>query len=90
MWQKIKCLLGRAKPKPITVLARDGLAGEWFRFKVHKDKRIYLYWFGYPFPLELQEDGSTICKKKGIRGYNKPYYWHWMEDDGRECRDAIL
>lgn len=90
MWQKIKCWLGKIFPKPRTVLARADLGGEWFRFKVHEGNQIYLHWFGYTFPLELQEDGSTICKKKGIRGYNKPYYWHWMEDDGRDCRQAEL
>lgn len=90
MWQKIKCWLGRVKIKPRTVLARADYSKEWFRFKVHKGNQIYLEWFGYPFPLELQEDGSTICKKKGVMIHNKRYYWHWMEDDGRECRDAVL
>lgn len=90
MWQKIKCWFRKTTPKPRTVLARDDLGGEWFRFKVHKGNQIYLLWFGYPFPIELQEDSSTVCKKKGIIGYNKPYYWHWMEDDGRECRQAEL
>lgn len=90
MIRKILSWFTKPLPKPRTVLARANMGGEWFRFKVHKGNQIYLYWFGYPFPLELQEDGSTICKKEGIKGYNKPYYGHWMEDDGRDCRDAIL
>ena len=90
MIRKILSWFTKPLPKPRTVLARANMGGEWFRFKVHKGNQIYLYWFGYPFPLELKEDGSTICKKEGIRGYNKQYYWHWMEDDGRDCRDAIL
>jgi hypothetical protein len=79
------------KTKPKTVLARDEDKDEWFRFKVHKGNQIWLVWvFGIPFPLELQKDGTTICKFKDIRGTNKPYPWVWMEDDGRECKDAEL
>lgn len=90
MIRKLLCWLGKHTPKHKTVLARADYGGEWFRFKVHEGDQIYLSWFGHPFPIELQEDGSTICKKEGIRGYNKSYCWHWMEDDGRECSDAVF
>lgn len=78
------------KPKTKTVLARDKDKDEWFRFKVHKGNQIYLIWGSLPFPLELQKDGSTICKFKDIVGTNKPDPWVWMEDDGRECKNAEL
>lgn len=88
MIKKLMCWLGRVKPKQRTVLAQSEYWHEWYRFKVHKNNQIYLSWNGYEFPLELQEDGSTICKQKGIACYNKPYYWNWIEDDGRECKQA--
>lgn len=78
------------KPKTKTVLARDKDKDEWFRFKVHKGNQIWLIWGSLPFPLELKEDGTTICKFKDIVGTNKPYPWVWMEDDGRECKNAEL
>lgn len=35
-------------------------------------------------------NGTFICKKKGIRGYNKPYPgWTWRADDhSTQCQDA--
>lgn len=72
-----------------TVIAKNW-SGEEFRFKVHKGNQIWLSWFGYPFPLEMKNDGTFICKVKGIRGYNKPYPgWTWREDDhSTQCPDA--
>lgn len=90
MIRKLLCWLGKLLKKPKTVLAKPEFGGEWFRFKVHKGNQIYLDWFGYPFPVELQEDGSTICKEEKVVGYNKRYHWRWIEDDGRNCRNALF
>lgn len=73
-----------------TIIAKSLLGGEEYRFKVHKGNQIYLSWWGRPFPLKMKNDGTFICKCKGIRGYNKPYtLWTWRADDhSTECPNA--
>lgn len=74
-----------------TVIAKND-SGEEFRFKVHKGNQIWLTWCGLPFPLEMKDDGTFICKEKSVRAYNKPYTgWTWRADDhSTQCPDAEL
>jgi hypothetical protein len=89
----LKELIMKLFPKKETkyILAKRKSDDKYFRFKVQSRNQIYLDWFGYPFPLEMQKDGTFICKKKGIRGYNRPYPgWEWIEDDGRKAKRATF
>lgn len=73
-----------------TVIAKNECSGKEYRFKVHNENQIWLRWIYGPFPLEMKNDGTLICKFKGIRGYNKPYLgWAWRPDDhSTQCPDA--
>lgn len=89
MFQFLKLLFKKKKQK--TVLATNHWSHITYRFIVHKNNQIYLDWFGYAFPLEMQPDGSLICKEQGIQGYNKPYSgWTWREDDGGDYLKATF
>lgn len=73
-----------------TIIAKNHFSGKEYRHKVHKNNQIYLSWFGYPFPLEMKDDGTFICKYKYVQGYNKPYTgWTWRADDhSTQCPTA--
>ena len=87
----LQYLLALFKRKPKTVLATNQWSHTTYRFTVQKRNQIYLDWFGYPFPLEMQPDGTFICKRKGVQCYNKPYSgWTWREDDGGMYQKATF
>lgn len=89
----LKELIMKLFPKTETkyVPAKRKTDDKYFRFKVQSKNQIYSDRFGYPFPPEMQKDGTFICKKKGIRGYNRPYpRREWIEDDGRKAKRATF
>lgn len=73
-----------------TIIAKNHLSGKEYRHKVHGNNQIYLVWFGYPFPLEMRDDGTFICKCKHVQCYDKPYTgWTWRADDhSTQCQSA--
>ena len=68
-----------------TILLKDG--DEYYRVKVIFG-RVYLNWFRFwDFPLKVKPNGVLICKYKGIRMYNKPFWMTWILNDGRRCEN---
>lgn len=54
----LKELIMKLFPKKETkyILAKRKSDDKYFRFKVQSKNQIYLDWFGYPFPLEMQKE----------------------------------
>ena len=43
---------------------------------------MWLYWFGAPFKLKMEDDGSFTIAQEGLRGTGKKYDgWSWRPDD---------
>lgn len=62
----LKELIMKLFPKIETkyVLAKRKTEDKYFRFKVQSKNQIYLDWFGYPFPLEMQKRWNIYMQKE--------------------------
>ena len=50
-----------------TVIVKSDYGVE-YRHKVHNGNEIWLYWFGAPFRLKMEDDGSFTIAQEGLRG----------------------
>lgn len=74
-----------------TVIVKSDCGVE-YRNKVHNGNEVWLYWFGVPFRLKMEDDGSFTIAQEGLRGTGKKYEgWSWRPDDhSTECQNGTF
>lgn len=74
-----------------TVIVKNDYGVE-YRHKVHNGNEVWLYWFGAPFRLKMEDDGSFIIAQEGLRGTGKKYGgWSWRPDDhSTQCQNGTF